>query len=59
MKYIFFLQLDTLGKGLVRREGSGARAFVRPQTSIAASLELSYYANTVVAHYAAPAIVGK
>lgn len=49
--------LDTLGKGLVRREGSGARSMVRPQTSIAASLELSYYANTCVAHYAAPAIL--
>ncbi|XP_075986625.1 glycerol-3-phosphate acyltransferase mino isoform X2 [Anticarsia gemmatalis] len=49
--------LDTLGKGLVRREGSGSRGIVKAQSSIAASLELSYYANTLVAHYAAPAIV--
>ncbi|VVC96260.1 unnamed protein product, partial [Leptidea sinapis] len=49
--------LDMLGRGLVRREGSGDKTRVRPHLGIAASLELSYYANAVVAHYAAPAIV--
>ncbi|KAJ8715675.1 hypothetical protein PYW07_010157 [Mythimna separata] len=49
--------LDMLGRGLVRREGSGERSVVRPHTSIAASLELAYYANAVVAHYAPAAIV--
>ncbi|CAB3227730.1 unnamed protein product [Arctia plantaginis] len=46
--------LDTLGRGLVRRERA---SIVRPVASIAALLELSYYANAVVAHYAAPAII--
>ncbi|KAH9634882.1 hypothetical protein HF086_017181, partial [Spodoptera exigua] len=45
--------LEMLGRGLVRRDGD----MIRPGTSIAAQLELAYYANTVVAHYAAPAIV--
>ncbi|CAH1641453.1 unnamed protein product [Spodoptera littoralis] len=45
--------LEMLGRGLIRREGD----IIRPGTSIAAQLELAYYANTVVAHYAAPAIV--
>ncbi|CAK1540987.1 unnamed protein product [Leptosia nina] len=45
--------LDMLGRGLVMRESGRIRA----HTSIAASLELAYYANSVVAHYAAPAIV--
>lgn len=48
--------LELLGAGLVRRE-SGPRQWVRPQPTIAASLELSYYANSVVVHYAAPAIL--
>ena len=55
---IFIPQLDMLGRGLIRREGSGERLVVRPHTSIAASLELAYYANAVVAHYAPLAIVG-
>lgn len=46
-----------LGRGLVRVSGSGPRASVRAQASVSASLELAYYANAVVAHYAAPAIV--
>uniref|UniRef100_A0A2A4JUT8 Phospholipid/glycerol acyltransferase domain-containing protein n=1 Tax=Heliothis virescens TaxID=7102 RepID=A0A2A4JUT8_HELVI len=49
--------LDMLGRGLVRVSGSGPRACVRAQASVSAALELSYYANAVVAHYAAPAIV--
>ncbi|XP_072934291.1 glycerol-3-phosphate acyltransferase 1, mitochondrial [Epargyreus clarus] len=49
--------LDMLGRGLVRREGTGDKATIKPHLSVAASLELSYYANAVVAHYAAPAIV--
>ncbi|XP_047036395.1 glycerol-3-phosphate acyltransferase 1, mitochondrial isoform X1 [Helicoverpa zea] len=49
--------LDMLGRGLVRVSGSGPRASVRAQASVSASLELAYYANAVVAHYAAPAIV--
>ncbi|XP_063389546.1 glycerol-3-phosphate acyltransferase 1, mitochondrial [Cydia fagiglandana] len=49
--------LDMLGRSLVRREGSGEKQRVRPQRSIAASLELAYYSNTVAAHYAVPAIV--
>lgn len=49
--------LDMLGRSLIRREGSGERLIVRPHTSIAASLELAYYANAVVAHYAPAAIV--
>ncbi|XP_049880563.1 glycerol-3-phosphate acyltransferase 1, mitochondrial isoform X2 [Pectinophora gossypiella] len=49
--------LDMLGRGLVRREGSGDRQQVRGVLSIAGALELSYYANAVVAHYAAPAIL--
>lgn len=48
-----------LGRGLVRREGSGDKQVVKPQLSIAATLELSYYSNAVVAHYAAPAILGE
>ncbi|XP_026322853.1 glycerol-3-phosphate acyltransferase 1, mitochondrial isoform X1 [Hyposmocoma kahamanoa] len=49
--------MEMLGRGLVRREGSGDKQIIKPQLTIAASLELSYYANTVVAHYAAPAIL--
>ncbi|XP_068625607.1 glycerol-3-phosphate acyltransferase 1, mitochondrial isoform X2 [Battus philenor] len=45
--------LEMLGRGLVRRDSRQVRA----QQSIAASLELSYYANALVAHYAAPAIL--
>ncbi|KAG6451224.1 hypothetical protein O3G_MSEX007009 [Manduca sexta] len=48
--------LDMLGRGLIRREG-GQKQMVKPQLSIAGALELSYYANAVVAHYAAPAII--
>lgn len=47
-----------LGRGLVRREGSGDKQIIRPQLSIAATLELSYYSNTVGTHYAADAILG-
>ncbi|KAJ2941522.1 hypothetical protein O0L34_g14567 [Tuta absoluta] len=49
--------LDMLGRGLVRRQGSGDKQIVKPLLTIPASLELSYYANAVVAHYAAPAIL--
>lgn len=59
IKLILYPQLDMLGRGLVRREGSGDKQIVRPVLSIPAALELSYYANTIVVHYAAPAIVGK
>ncbi|XP_038219411.1 glycerol-3-phosphate acyltransferase 1, mitochondrial [Zerene cesonia] len=45
--------LDMLGRGVVRRWGGRVRA----QAGVAAALELSYYANAVVAHYAAPAII--
>lgn len=48
--------LDMLGRSLVRRE-SGKKQVVRPLLSIPASLELSYYANAVVDHYAAQAIL--
>lgn len=46
--------LEMLGP-LVQRERRTET--LRPTKSIAAELELSYYANTLVAHYAAPAIV--
>ncbi|XP_028158255.1 glycerol-3-phosphate acyltransferase 1, mitochondrial [Ostrinia furnacalis] len=49
--------LDMLGRGLVRREGSGDKQVIKPQLSIAASIELGYYANTVGAHYAPAAIM--
>lgn len=49
--------LDMLGRGLVRRSGAGDTQIVKPILSISSALQLSYYANTVVAHYAAPAIV--
>ncbi|CAH0721222.1 unnamed protein product, partial [Brenthis ino] len=49
--------LDTLGSSLVRIEGSGSNKIVRPQASVPAALELSYYGNALVAHYAAPAIL--
>ncbi|CAF4838580.1 unnamed protein product [Pieris macdunnoughi] len=45
--------MDMLGRGVVSRDENRVRA----QCSVAAALELSYYANSVVAHYAAPAIV--
>ncbi|XP_045539952.1 glycerol-3-phosphate acyltransferase 1, mitochondrial isoform X2 [Papilio machaon] len=45
--------LEMLGRGVVRREGRQVRA----QLTISAALELSYYANALVAHYAAPAIL--
>ncbi|GBP06247.1 Glycerol-3-phosphate acyltransferase 1, mitochondrial [Eumeta japonica] len=48
--------MDMLGR-LIHRDGAGERANVRAQNSVAAALELSYYANTIVTHYAAPAIV--
>ncbi|CAH0597668.1 unnamed protein product [Chrysodeixis includens] len=41
--------------GRVVRRGPGGR--VQAVSSVAASLELAYYANAVVAHYAAPAIL--
>ncbi|XP_039760552.1 glycerol-3-phosphate acyltransferase 1, mitochondrial isoform X1 [Pararge aegeria] len=49
--------LEMLGTSLVRVEGSGANRTVRAHASVPAALELSYYANALVAHYAAPAIV--
>ncbi|KAL0861036.1 hypothetical protein ABMA27_009557 [Loxostege sticticalis] len=49
--------LDMLGRGLVRREGSGETALVRPQLGIAPAIELAYYSNTVGAHYAPQAIM--
>ncbi|XP_069362951.1 glycerol-3-phosphate acyltransferase 1, mitochondrial isoform X2 [Maniola hyperantus] len=49
--------LEMLGNSLVRVEGSGANRTVRAHASVPAALELSYYANALVAHYAAPAIV--
>ncbi|XP_045780530.1 glycerol-3-phosphate acyltransferase 1, mitochondrial isoform X2 [Maniola jurtina] len=49
--------LEMLGNTLVRVEGSGANRTVRAHASVPAALELSYYANALVAHYAAPAIV--
>ncbi|XP_026754463.2 glycerol-3-phosphate acyltransferase 1, mitochondrial isoform X1 [Galleria mellonella] len=49
--------LEMLGRGLVRREGSAGSGSARPQPSVAASLELAYYANAVVAHYAPSAII--
>ncbi|KPJ03819.1 Glycerol-3-phosphate acyltransferase 1, mitochondrial [Papilio xuthus] len=45
--------LEMLGRGLVRRDGRQVRA----QPTVSAALELSYYANALVAHYAAPAIL--
>ncbi|CAG5014096.1 unnamed protein product [Parnassius apollo] len=48
--------LDMLGSALVRREGR-QRDQIRAQPSLAAALELSYYANALVAHYAANAIL--
>ncbi|XP_032523626.2 glycerol-3-phosphate acyltransferase 1, mitochondrial isoform X1 [Danaus plexippus] len=56
-RHVVARALETLGTSLVRCEGSGAKRVVKPQSSVAASLELSYYANAVVAHYAASAIV--
>ncbi|KPJ19603.1 Glycerol-3-phosphate acyltransferase 1, mitochondrial [Papilio machaon] len=47
------MMLEMLGRGVVRREGRQVRA----QLTISAALELSYYANALVAHYAAPAIL--
>ncbi|CAH0401679.1 unnamed protein product [Chilo suppressalis] len=49
--------LEMLGRGLIRKEGSGDKTVIKPQLSIAASIELSYYANTVGTHYAANAIM--
>ncbi|CAG9794730.1 unnamed protein product [Diatraea saccharalis] len=49
--------LEMLGRGLVRKEGSGDKTIIKPQLSIPASIELSYYANTVGVHYAANAIM--
>ncbi|KAM3959829.1 glycerol-3-phosphate acyltransferase mino [Aphomia sociella] len=48
--------LEMLGRGLVRRE-SGPKPGVRAQPSVAAALELAYYANAIVAHYAPAAII--
>ncbi|XP_048486669.1 glycerol-3-phosphate acyltransferase 1, mitochondrial [Plutella xylostella] len=45
--------LDMLGTSLVLVTSRGAA----PRASIPAALELAYYCNTVVAHYAPPAIV--
>ncbi|XP_053619409.1 glycerol-3-phosphate acyltransferase 1, mitochondrial isoform X2 [Plodia interpunctella] len=50
---VFKHALDMLGRGLVRVEGDN----VRMCGSVSASLELSYYSNSCVAHYAAPAIM--
>ncbi|XP_052744913.1 glycerol-3-phosphate acyltransferase 1, mitochondrial [Bicyclus anynana] len=49
--------LEMLGSSLVRVEGSGANRTVRAHASVPAALELSYYSNALVAHYAAPAIL--
>ncbi|KAL4708558.1 hypothetical protein ACJJTC_014166 [Scirpophaga incertulas] len=49
--------MEMLGRGLVRREGSGLAGRVHPQLSVAASLELSYYSSTVGVHYATTAIL--
>ncbi|CAH2096895.1 unnamed protein product [Euphydryas editha] len=46
--------LETLGGALVRVEGARHAC---GQRSVPAALELSYYANALVAHYAAPAVL--
>lgn len=48
-----------LGRTLIRRTGPGDKQQIAPRASIAANIELAYYANTVGAHYAPKAIVGK
>ncbi|XP_060807026.1 glycerol-3-phosphate acyltransferase 1, mitochondrial isoform X1 [Amyelois transitella] len=50
---VFKHALEMLGRGLVRAEAGAVAA----RGSVAACLELSYYANSCVAHYAAPAIL--
>lgn len=49
--------IDLLGNGLIRREYADGKVLLRPVATIPSLIELSYYANTLVAHYAAPAIV--
>ncbi|XP_064074912.1 glycerol-3-phosphate acyltransferase 1, mitochondrial isoform X1 [Vanessa tameamea] len=52
--------LDTLGAALVRGAGAGgagAAREVRAAGAVPAALELAYYANALVAHYAASAVL--
>lgn len=46
--------LETLGSALVRTDNTRR---VCAQRSVPAALELAYYANALVAHYAAPAVI--
>jgi glycerol-3-phosphate O-acyltransferase 1/2 len=49
--------VNLLGPGLVTKEKRGAQTFIRPVTIIPNVIELSYYSNAVVPHFALESIV--
>lgn len=48
---------DLLGPGLVTKEKRGAQLFIKPVTMIPNVIELSYYSNSLVPHFALDSIV--
>lgn len=54
---MFYLQIDLLGPGLVRREKENNEYIIKPIIDLPNVIELSYYSNTVVTHYALESVV--
>lgn len=48
---------DLLGPGLVTKEKRGAQLFIKPVTMIPNVIELAYYSNSLVPHFALDSIV--
>ncbi|KAL3268704.1 hypothetical protein HHI36_007806 [Cryptolaemus montrouzieri] len=49
--------VDMLGPALVRKERMNKQEIIKPQIDLPNSIELSYYSNTLVPHYAIDSII--
>lgn len=51
-------QAELLGEGLVKREKQNGKLIVKPVTSLPNVIELSYYSNGLLSHFAIEAALG-